>query len=222
MSVKLQILSCTSCDLHQQVTSPIPYSGASPNPFVVVGEAPGESENHVGEPFVGVSGQLLRKAIDLAFGEPGYADAFSYLNVVCCWPRGTPRPEHILACRRNLLAQLDILQPRYGIICGGVALNAMFPNLKAALSITAARGLWLERLSGMGVRKLNAAFYLPTWHPSAVLRAGGLTSTKGREFQADLKQYAEVALRFVNPATDDPSHVSLGRAPRHAPVTPPR
>jgi uracil-DNA glycosylase family 4 len=195
--VKLSILNCERCELHERASAPVSFSGPNPNPFVIIGEAPGASEDRRGRPFVGPAGTLLRKAVDIAFGEKGYADIFSYLNVVSCFPNGTPRPKHVRACSTNLEAQLEVLSPRYGILCGGVALNAFWPRSARSLSITQYRGAWLEVRRDWGVLFLRAV-----WHPAAVLREGGLGTTKGQELVEDLREFAGVALKFLTPATD--------------------
>ena len=194
VSARTDILSCTDCELSQHVTTPVPFSGPSPNPFVVVGEAPGEDEDKQGEPFVGPAGRLLRRAIDVAFGEQGYNEAFSYLNAVSCYPKGTPRPAHLAACQKHLESQLALLNPRYALVVGGVALNALWPHTDAPLSIATYRASWLMRPN-------DGCFYYPTWHPSAVLRAGGLNTTKGTEMMRDLEGYAAAVLKFSSSIT---------------------
>lgn len=194
--VKLEILNCERCELHERAT-PVPFFGDSPNPFVVIGEAPGESEDSEGRPFVGPAGQLLRRAINISFGEPGFDETFTYVNVVSCYPGkgGTPRRDHLVSCAQNLERQLEVIEPRYGILVGGVALNALWPKLGGSLSISQYRGAWLELRMGWGKLFLRA-----TWHPSAVMRDGGLGGRKGKEFMEDLSEYAEVILKYRTPA----------------------
>ena len=192
--VKLSILNCERCELSRRCDSPVPWSGPAPNPFCVIGEAPGEVEDRRGQPFVGPSGRLLRLAIDIAFGEKGYAECLSYLNVVSCYPHSTPRATHIRACQVNVEAQLRVLQPRYGLCCGGVALNALWP---AAGHISSYRGLWLQL-----DRDWGRSFWLAVWHPAAVLREPRkLTSDRGQQLVADLGGYAQTVLRYTIPDT---------------------
>lgn len=185
LDVKLRILNCTDCELHERVTAPVHFSGESPNPFAVIGEAPGSVEDQQGRPFVGPSGQLLRRAINIAFGEEGYAETFSYLNVVCCWPNRTPNQTEIKACHNNLSEQLGIIQPKYAIVCGGVALNALHPRATKPLSVSSYRGTWIS---------VGQVMCLPTWHPSAVLRDGGIGTSKGQQLIEDLALFADVIL----------------------------
>ena len=194
MSIRADILTCTKCELQESCTSPVPFSGPYPNPFVVIGEAPGQQEDAQMLPFIGPAGQLLRQALDIAYGEEGFADCLSYLNAVCCWPKlvHNPRNSHIEACYSNLLAQLNILEPRFALVVGGTALNALHPRRKASLSISQYRGTWIG-LRGSWGRTLALA----TWHPSAVLRRGGLGTALGKEFMEDLASYVDSVLKFV-------------------------
>ena len=192
VEVRVQIVSCDRCELSGGCESPVPWSGPAPNPFCVLGEAPGVEEDREGKPFVGVSGRLLRLWIDIAFGEKGYADALSYLNAVCCFPHGTPRASHIRACHDHLEAQLRVLEPRYGLCCGGIALNALWPG---AGNVGDLRGQWLQVDRGWG-----RCFWLVVLHPAAILRdPRRLSGQRGQQWIEDLGQYAEVVTRFRDP-----------------------
>lgn len=218
IAIRSQILSCTNCPLSSEVT-PVPFSGPSPNPFVVIGEAPGATENKRGEPFVGPAGQLLRRAINFSMTKvtsswwtddsdevarihEGYSDTFSYLNVVSCYPDGTPTRAHIKACAENLWGQLEVIQPSYGLLVGGVALSALVPSIQGGkrpdgstvqpTSLSSLRGSWVVVKGSWGKVRL-----MVTWHPSAVLREGGLKTGKGIELSADIDQFARVVAKWV-------------------------
>ena len=192
VEVRVRILGCERCELSSKVSAPVPWSGPAPNPFCVIGEAPGYEEDVAGKPFVGPSGRLLRLGIDMAFGEKGYAECLSWMNVVSCYPHGTPRAAHISRCRENLEEQLRVLQPRYGLVCGGVALNTLWPS---AGNIGAYRGLWCQL-----DRDWGKSFWLVVLHPAAILREPGrLGSSKGQQWIEDLTSYAQVVLRYRDP-----------------------
>jgi DNA polymerase len=189
----------------------------NPASLVVIGEAPGATEDKLGEPFVGPAGRLLRKVIDDSFGgrkiDPatfsynsgrteGVSDYCSYLNAVSCFPGRTPTQKQVKACSNNLWAQLDILRPAYGLLVGGVALSALVPGMSGGrdgtgrqvppTTITEVRGKWVQLT---GIARDWTATLMVTWHPSAVMREGGLKSPKGEEFQADIQTFAESATR---------------------------
>lgn len=76
-----RILDCTACDLHSTSSGPVPFSGPAPASYAIVGEAPGAEEDLRGEPFLGKSGQLLRRMLEGAGLDP--VEAF-IANTVSC------------------------------------------------------------------------------------------------------------------------------------------
>lgn len=176
-AVKRRIITCTRCDLHRVASRPVPWSGPLEAAVVVLGEAPGEKEDRAGEPFVGPSGQLLRKYL----GRVGFAtDELVYMNTVCCYPAGTPGPEHVAACRGNFWTQMMLVRPSFVLVVGCTALQSLRPGAR----ISDARGTpWSRELLDGGRR-----VYFPTWHPSAVLRNRLLT----RQWREDLEQFKEL------------------------------
>lgn len=88
------------------------------------GEAPGADEDRVGEPFVGAAGQLLTRIIEAM----GLKRAEVYiLNALKCRPpqNRTPVPDEIDHCRQYAQAQLDILQPKFIVCLGAVAVRSL-------------------------------------------------------------------------------------------------
>lgn len=221
VELRISIKTCTACGLSEKGTLPVPWSGDAP--LAIIGEAPGETEDKQGKPFVGPAGQLLRRAIDRVFGEhpsgEKVSDYLSYLNVVCCYPSRTPRASEVKACQPNLEAQLAILKPAYAVIVGGVALGAFLPSqarrtrpdgsVVPPASLTSLRGKWL-----LLERDWGHCFALVTWHPSAVLREGGLGVGKGREMLSDLETWRDAVYLHpeIQPAflvEQPPRHLSL-------------
>lgn len=139
MEVRKQILLCRNCDLCEGCRSPIPLAVSAKKQetspgnhtliptvqFTVLGEAPGRLEDYQGRPFVGPAGQLLRRTLRDCGLDPN--DGY-YMNVVSCWPHGTPTTIQIKACRDNLKAQLDVVENRWVLCCGNTALKAMVPH----------------------------------------------------------------------------------------------
>jgi uracil-DNA glycosylase len=116
-------------------------------------------EDEAGEPFVGPSGRLLRKTLATVGFEP---DKLAYFNTVSCYPARTPTDEEMSACLGNLIAQILVIQPRYVLVAGSVALRGLGRRDR----ITDARGRpWKRELNDGGHRT-----YFPVWHPAAILR----------------------------------------------------
>lgn len=175
--VRSQILRCTRCDLHRVASSPVPWSGPLEARIAVLGEAPGEVEDRAGEPFVGPSGQLLRKYLRRVGLTPS---DLVFFNTVCCYPTRTPRPEEVRACGKNFLSQLLLVRPDFVLVLGSVALQSLRPGAR----ITEERGQsWTRQLVTGGHRT-----YFPTYHPAAILRNRLLT----RPWREDLEAFYQL------------------------------
>jgi DNA polymerase len=133
-----------------------------------VGEGPGEQEDLRGEPFVGRAGQLLTQLIEGI----GLTRADVYIaNVVKCRPPGNrdPQPAEIAACRPYLEAQMGFIRPRVVVTLGNFATKLL---LDTKTGIT--------KLRGQEFRYGNGGVLVPTLHPSAVLRNGGVALAQAR------------------------------------------
>lgn len=178
--VRERVLTCTSCGLHELCRAPVPFFGPAPNYLAVMGEAPGAREDEAGQPFVGPAGELLRECLRAAAIDP---DRVFWVNAVSCWPHRenhTPTSAEVNACSGNLAAQLELADPSWVCLLGGVALSTVRSDLK----ISRARGHVLLA----GRRRYFVAF-----HPSYALR-----NARGEEFlRRDLQ-----ALAFMLTADD--------------------
>ena len=129
---------------------------------MIVGEAPGGSEDKSGRPFVGRAGRMLADLLELA----GLVrDDVFITNVVKARPPGNrdprkPEVEHHLPW---LLAQLEVIQPRIVVPLGRHALAHFAPDAK--IGETHGRPLQRERL------------LFPLYHPAAALHNQGLRET---------------------------------------------
>ena len=175
-AVRRQILACTACGLHAQCEGPVPFRGPTPAPWAIMGEAPGGVEDLEGRPFVGPSGALLERM--LARVGLDMSEAFVF-NTVSCYPHGTPRPEHIAACRQNMRNQLVLSMAPYVLLLGKVAFNVFWPEE----SIMRLHGATQSHTDGDASLTLFATF-----HPAAVLRNRALT----RAWRLDLEEFAEM------------------------------
>lgn len=156
--------------------------------LLLVGEGPGREEDLAGEPFVGRSGRLLDQ---LLHQEMGRDRSSCYIaNVVKCRPPGNrdPRPEEVEACRPYLEGQVEAISPKVVITLGNFATRAL---LGTSEGVTRLRG----RAYAFGPASL-----VPTFHPAAALRSGGLVVAQMR---ADLVR-AKQALEAGEPASPRP------------------
>ncbi|MDQ3503692.1 MAG: uracil-DNA glycosylase [Actinomycetota bacterium] len=151
--------SCTACPglaaTRTQVVPGVVPAGAR---LLLLGEAPGASEDVAGLPFVGRSGQLL----DLLLAEVGVARAHvAVLNTVQCRPPGNRPPTRAesATCRPWAERQLELAAPSV-VVSLGLSATRWFLG---PTSLSAVRG----RLHDAGGFRV-----LPTYHPSAALRFG--------------------------------------------------
>lgn len=173
-----QLLTCTRCELHHHCSAPVPFSGPTPARIAMVGEAPGRNEDEAGAPFVGRAGQLIRQLLGAVGFDP---EEIFIANTASCWPGEeikTPGAEHVAACRINKLAQLDLADPQYVLLLGGVALAGFRPEMQ----ITKAKGLPFQP---EGVDYVC----FPTIHPSYAMRRGRVGEL---ELRRDLERFREL------------------------------
>ncbi len=159
LKIKEKCLSCQKCPLGATRTNVVFADGIPNHKLVLIGEAPGYWEDQKAKPFVGKAGQLLDK-IFASVGLSRERDIY-ICNTLKCRPpdNRNPLPEEKAACREYLDAQLEILQPKIILLCGGVALNSMLPQYTG---ITKVRGKWFDGPYGSKM--------MPIFHPSYLLR----------------------------------------------------
>jgi len=98
---------------------------------MLIGEAPGATEDRVGRPFIGRAGQVLSKIIRAA----GHDRSEIYItNIVKCHPMdrwGKNRPptsEEIATCSTYLLAEIERINPVVISPLGNSATRFFIPN----------------------------------------------------------------------------------------------
>jgi uracil-DNA glycosylase len=144
----------------ETATNMVPGEGNPDADVMLVGEAPGGSEDKQGRPFVGRAGKLL----DQLLAEAGLAREDVYItNVVKARPPGNrdPRAGEVAHHMPWLEAELALVQPRLVVPLGRHALAHFSDDAK----ITEVHGTELTE-------KGRSLF--PMYHPAAALRGGGL------------------------------------------------
>jgi uracil-DNA glycosylase family 4 len=136
--------------------------------LAVVGEAPGFQEGAYGKPFMGPSGQLIKRVL----AKYGYArDEVMFSNVCLCRPpdNATPPKTAVNACRPRLLREIAESGAGDILALGGTAADAL---VDSGLSITRLRvgppkapTTSFDAFPKSGVKRV-----VPTWHPAYCLR----------------------------------------------------
>lgn len=150
-----QIAVCAVCKAEKSGL-PVPGEGNPDADVMFLGEAPGKNEAKTGRPFIGRSGQLLRRMIR----EAGFNEADVYITspVKYLPDRGTPTKEHIKHGKIHLSKQLEVIQPKYIALMGATAVFAIF-----------GKSMPIMKVHG-NVVKENGYTYIIMLHPAAVLR----------------------------------------------------
>ncbi|MDE3064170.1 MAG: alanine racemase [Acidobacteriota bacterium] len=166
-----QLPTCTRCGLAATRQRVVVGTGPLDPVIMIVGEAPGRTEDEGGEPFIGRSGNLFFRLLAEEVGL--VRDQCFVTNTVKCRPpeNRTPSPEELAACRPWLRAQLQAVQPRAVLTLGAVAAREVL-GLSAPMG--AVHGTLVTIGGGPG---------LATYHPAAVLRTPRLAQV----VRADLR-----------------------------------
>jgi DNA polymerase len=156
-AVARAVASCTRCPLYATATNPVPGQGNPNAGLMIVGEAPGATEDEKGLAFVGAAGQLLTKilaAVDLK-----REDVF-ICNVLKHRPPGNrnPMPDEVTACSPYLVRQFELIRPRAILALGTFAAQTL---LQTKLAIGKLRSQ---------VHRYHGVPLVVTYHPAALLR----------------------------------------------------
>ena len=168
------INNCKKCRLCQNRNNIVFGEGNKSAKLMFIGEGPGADEDIQGRPFVGKAGKLM----NMAFEAVGIKREEVYItNIVKCRPPSNRNPENdeAMSCLNYLRNQVILIKPEIIVLLGSVALKNI---LGQEYGITASRGKWIEK---------KGIFYMPTWHPAALLR----DETKKIDFINDLKEDIE-------------------------------
>jgi len=164
--------------LAQNATDIVPGEGSSTAQVLFIGEAPGEQEAKQRRPFVGRSGQLLRKNITEIGLE---ATQFYIANVVKVRPpeNRDPSLDEIEAFRPFLEQEIKIIAPKLIVTLGRFSMAAFLPDGK----ISQVHG----RLHKVTYNDLKY-FVLPLYHPAAALRNGKMLTA----FKEDMQKIPKI------------------------------
>jgi len=159
--------NCTKCDLHKTRQNIVFGEGPVPCDLMLVGEAPGKSEDEWGHPFCGESGQLLNQMLLSV----GLDRKNIYITNICkCIPPASkvakksvrpPKRDEIDACFPYFEQEIQAVKPKLIILAGNVALKAFYKDNK--LTITKHHGI-------IKYSEKYQVHTLSIFHPAAVLR----------------------------------------------------
>lgn len=157
---------CGQCGLLNGCKSPkMPVAGAGKRNILVIGEAPGETEDNNNRPFIGKAGQRLQR-VARSVGMDLFEDC-RVTNALICRPPGNKIPKDVMVdyCRPNVTRAIETYRPHTIIVLGAYAVRSVIG------------GVWREDPGGIArwagfripLQRYNA-WVCPTWHPSYLER----------------------------------------------------
>jgi len=161
-------VGCISCGLWKTCKSPkMEATGKGKKRILIVAEAPGETEDEMGEQLVGESGKLLQKYL-ASVGVKMNRDCRK-INAVNCRPPKNRQPidKEIECCRGMVWKEIRDFKPRVVLLLGRTAVLSVI-GYRWKKDIGA-----LQRWRGLAIPdKLVGGWIFPTFHPSFLLRSG--------------------------------------------------
>ena len=182
-ALEAAVAGCRACGLCAGRTQTVFGAGSRQADWMVIGEAPGETEDRQGQPFVGQAGRLLdamlaaiglsrqaENAIEAIADSPDSAPAYGpkdakqpvYIaNVLKCRPptNRNPQPDEIAQCEPYLRRQVALVRPKIILAMGRFAVQSLLQT-----------GEPIGRLRGR-VHQYQGVPVIVTYHPAYLLRA---------------------------------------------------
>jgi uracil-DNA glycosylase len=166
-AVASEVAICVKCPLCRSRKNAVPGEGDLRAKAFFVGEAPGNSEDAAGRPFIGAAGKFLEELLEQIGSK---RKNLFITNVVKCRPPKNRKPHQleIQTCTPYLLRQIKIIKPRIIVTLGSTAAEYLLPEGGLPFSsITQVHGHFYKgQLAGQKVT------IFATFHPAAVLRGG--------------------------------------------------
>ncbi len=175
--LRQQVAVCELCNLHKTRVNPV-FDKGNPNAILMIcGMVPAHDENMQGEPFVGRAGKLLDVILEAA--GLTYDDVY-ITNLVKCFVAAGQSLEKswVDSCRPYLMEQIRIINPHVIITLGADASRSLC-TLSGNMPMKDMRGRILHRTKGTMI--------VPTYHPSYLLRKGGIKSDVYKEVLEDFE-----------------------------------
>jgi uracil-DNA glycosylase len=157
--------SCKRCELWRSATQGVPGEGKAPSGLMLVGEAPGDSEDLKGHPFVGPAGAMLDRALEEAGMDRKSVYVTNAVKHFKFEPRGKrrlhvkPSADEISACNWWLAEEMRLVSPKLVIALGATAARALL-----------GRVVTIAQTRGSAIQLSETTHLWVTIHPSFLLR----------------------------------------------------
>ena len=159
--LKNSIIELKNCNLKRQAKNMVFCDGNPKSKIMLVGEAPGATEDQEGLPFVGRAGMLLDKmlaAINLDRKKVYISNIVNYRPP----ENRKPTEEEIRRYLPFITKHIEIINPKILVLLGSTAMNALIGN---NVVISKMRGKWIEKKFGSCKTSV-----IITFHPAFLMR----------------------------------------------------
>ena len=167
--------------------------------LLFVGEAPGQSEDALGEAFIGAAGQLLDEFIAGA----GLADRkFLIINILKCRPPENKFPgdkdsaygaEIVPKCLPWLDKQIELVNPRVVVLVGRKAAEwTVFRNKRPAPTMIELFGRWIQS------DRYPKVEFFGIYHTAYLLRLRQENSVKAQEVEEKMRRTLAMAVAAID------------------------
>jgi len=159
--LKKSISGIKNCSLKKNAKNMVFSDGNPKSKIMLLGEAPGASEDEEGLPFVGRAGALLDKmlsAIDLDRKKVYISNIINYRPP----ENRKPTDEEIKRYLPFITKHIEIINPKILVLLGSTAMNALIGN---EVVISKMRGKWFNREYGSCKTSV-----IITFHPAFLMR----------------------------------------------------
>lgn len=181
------VYDCAKCGLNTNCITPKmkPY-GNMDSKLVILGEAPGRTEDEKGIPFCGDSGDILRS--EFRKNKISVKNHTIVLNAVSCRPPGNKISDTYLRCCRPILKErLHQIKPNLIICFGESAINSILNLFGEKEGITKLRNRLIPSY------EFNCMVYA-TYHPAALMYNRSTTYS----FEKDVERIVSIWNRFLH------------------------
>ena len=158
-----EIKNFNGCSLKMNATNTVIYDGNPEAKIMLIGEAPGETEDLKGIPFCGQSGQLLRKSLSFI----GLNTTNLLITNTVFWRpplNRKPYEDEIEMCLPFVKKMIEIVAPKLVILCGATAINTYLMT-KQKTGVLVGKHFILP--AAISDKKIGA---FAIYHPSYLLR----------------------------------------------------
>jgi uracil-DNA glycosylase len=173
-----EIDQCKRCSLYKTRKNAVTGDGDVNSKILIIGEAPGKTENEEKKAFAGKAGQVLDNLLQSISLQ---RDDIYITNIIKCkpFPNNTPSALEINKCHPFLIRQLNIIQPKIIFSLGSFASKEICKIIDLPFTkISLMHGKLFEKNTQFGPIKV-----FPFYHPAAALYNPKILPILKRDFK---------------------------------------